>query len=394
MQPSPRAQALAQEPVVTTYVASTSMNMNININLSAAQPKPPTVDAAPISARSEPTPRPKRTLVPAPEPPARRHWKLIDATVRGDVRRTVEAIPGPFKPTRQPTRCDPTMDVVEEVTVFIAKHASNVMDLLEAWDTNKDRKISKKEFNAFLVGNGFIVSRLDADALFDQFDEDGSGQLDYVELVKGARKAAFARGKIPKPIVKPGNRAVTKFNEMWSRRNQAEADAYKQSVKEKNAAWAARKEEVMQSRRARVLHNMKERQETARQRGAERLEPFPLRQIRNGRWHERTDSMWDEVVSKEVLFLPPILTARLAASEPAESPRRVIAEQRTPRHTRERPQSRQQALRQVHELPVRVRDARAEDKAAAKAARGYTTKRRASPELEEETVWDSDAEDL
>ena len=84
MQPSPRAQALAQAPVVTTYVASTSMNMNID--LSAAQPKPPTIDAAP-SARSEPTPRPKRNLVPAPEPPARRHWKLIDATVRGDVRR-------------------------------------------------------------------------------------------------------------------------------------------------------------------------------------------------------------------------------------------------------------------------------------------------------------------
>lgn len=391
MQPSPRAQALAQgqaHVAVTTYTASTSMALDISgVKQKAAVPSA-------LSARSEP-PRATKTSVvvpPLPEPPARRHSMMIDATARGDVHRTVEVIPPLVNIARPPPRCDPTMDVIEEVEDFIAKHATNVMDLLEAWDTNRDRLISKQEFRAFLVGNGFIVSRVDAEVLFDRFDEDGSGQLDYVELVRAARKAAFARGKIPKPIPKPGNKAVTRFNEMWSRRNQAHADAYKQSVKESKAAWAARKEELMQSRRARLLHNIKERQEAARQKGTALQEPFRVRQQQNGRQTERTERMWEEAVSKEVLFLPPILTARLAASEPAESPRRVLAEQRTPRHTRERPQSRREALRQVQELPVRVKDARADEKAAARAAK-YGA-RRASPVLVEESVWDSDAEDL
>lgn len=367
----------------------------MTLEVSRAQPQQ---DATP-SAQSEPSPCPKRKapiVVPAvPEPPARRHSKMIDAVARGDVHRTVESIPPPVKLTRQPTRFDPAMDAIEEVTVYIAKHASNVMDMLEAWDTNRDRMISKPEFRNFLVANGFILSRVDTDELFGSFDEDGSGQLDYVELVRGARKAAFARGKIPKPIPKPGNSSVTRYNEMWSKRNQAHAEAYKQQVKESDAAAAAQKEELLQSRRARLLHKSKERQETVRRQGTVLRQPFCLRQQQEGRWTERTDRMWDEAVSKEVLFLPPILTARLASSEPAESPRRVLAEQRTSRHTREGPQSRREALRQVHELPQRLKDARTAEKAAARARfrPEGSSSRRASP-VDEEWLGDSDADDL
>ena len=242
-------------------------------------------------------------------------------------------------------------ELADEITDYIAKHATNVMELLEAWDKNKDRLISKPEFRNFLNAMGFLLPRSASDALFNTWDDDGDGNLDYRELVRGARKAAFARGKIPKRKPKPGNRAMTRFNEQWGRRNQAHVEAHRSRVKAADDAWEVRQEEICQERRAGLLRGMQARQEEARQKGTQLHEPWRLQQQRLSRWRDDTSRMWDEAVSQDVVFLPPILTARLAASEPASSPRRRLAEQLTPRHLRERPTSRREALRQVQDLP-------------------------------------------
>ena len=51
---------------------------------------------------------------------------------------------------RTTTRRKDTMpdgrSLAEEFNAYIAAHATNVQDLLEAWDKNKDRLLSKREF--------------------------------------------------------------------------------------------------------------------------------------------------------------------------------------------------------------------------------------------------------
>ena len=55
----------------------------------------------------------------------------------------------------------------ERITGFLASNASRVMDLLIAWDKDKNGLISRQEFYAFIKGAlGFVVKREVADSLF------------------------------------------------------------------------------------------------------------------------------------------------------------------------------------------------------------------------------------
>jgi len=48
----------------------------------------------------------------------------------------------------------------ERITGFLASNASRVMDLLIAWDKDKNGLISRQEFYAFIKGAlGFVVKR-------------------------------------------------------------------------------------------------------------------------------------------------------------------------------------------------------------------------------------------
>ena len=59
------------------------------------------------------------------------------------------------------------------------------MDLFRAWDDDGDGLISKKEFRRVITILGFEdVPRAEVDAIFDELDEDGSGEIEYFEMKK------------------------------------------------------------------------------------------------------------------------------------------------------------------------------------------------------------------
>ena len=70
-----------------------------------------------------------------------------------------------------------------------------------------------------------------------------------------------------------------------------------------------------------------------------------------GRWDAHTERLWEEASAQDVFFTDKRLNARVLLSEPSQSMRRCQIEERTPLHTRERPHSRKEALREVHTLP-------------------------------------------
>ena len=166
---------------------------------------------------------------------------------------------------------------------YIVQNATNVTELFHAWDKNHDGLIDKVEFRTFLNGVGFIVPREASDAMFDTFDDDGSGGLDYSELVRKSRKLAFERGKNMKDKPKTGNPSLSRFNEKWTEKNIAHQKAFAKSVQKRNLQQAARAEAEVAVRRVAQLEARRERRDEARVRGTEAKEPYRLRQMKDDR---------------------------------------------------------------------------------------------------------------
>ena len=89
--------------------------------------------------------------------------------------------------------------VAEQLRDALSKHAIKVMDLFREWDENGDGNVSKKEFRRAMGLLGFDVPKTEIDALFDAFDPDGSGAMEFKELQKMLRHAAPAAD--PKAVV-------------------------------------------------------------------------------------------------------------------------------------------------------------------------------------------------
>lgn len=166
---------------------------------------------------------------------------------------------------------------------YIVQNATNVTELFHAWDKNHDGLIDKVEFRTFLNGVGFIVPREASDAMFDTFDDDGSGGLDYSELVRKSRKLAFERGKNPNNKPKNGNASLSKFNEKWTEKNIAHQVKFAKSVQKRNLQQAAREEAAVAVRREAQLEYRRERRDEARVRGTEAKEPYRLQQMKDDR---------------------------------------------------------------------------------------------------------------
>ena len=78
----------------------------------------------------------------------------------------------------------------------LSRSRKRVLDLLHEWDDNGDRLVDKLEFRRALRALGFsFCSDHDIDAVFGSMDEDGSGQLDYRELVNALRPSTVAQNK-------------------------------------------------------------------------------------------------------------------------------------------------------------------------------------------------------
>ena len=78
--------------------------------------------------------------------------------------------------------------ISKQLRVALARSSARLLDLFRAWDDNHDGLISKKEFRQAVVALGYDVPKVEVDALFDSFDKDGNGTIDYRELGRALRR--------------------------------------------------------------------------------------------------------------------------------------------------------------------------------------------------------------
>lgn len=87
-------------------------------------------------------------------------------------------------------------DIVRQLTEALAMQMAKVIDLFRDWDDDGNGLVSKLEFRRALPMLGLKVERSVAEALFDTFDEDLSGEISYEELHSKLRTAFIARSGV------------------------------------------------------------------------------------------------------------------------------------------------------------------------------------------------------
>ena len=78
--------------------------------------------------------------------------------------------------------------VPEQIMASLQKNQVRVMDLFREWDENGDGEITKKEFCQAMPRLGIEAPRKDIELLFDSFDPDGGGSIEYNELNKALKR--------------------------------------------------------------------------------------------------------------------------------------------------------------------------------------------------------------
>ena len=79
---------------------------------------------------------------------------------------------------------------VEEMRLALKRDRTRIIDAFRCLDKNGNGAVSKTEFRAALPVLGFENDPETADKVFEELDEDGSGQLEYEELHKKLRQGA------------------------------------------------------------------------------------------------------------------------------------------------------------------------------------------------------------
>ncbi|KOO23652.1 hypothetical protein Ctob_002718 [Chrysochromulina tobinii] len=79
---------------------------------------------------------------------------------------------------------DPKADlsVGEQLQVQLHANALTVMDLFKEWDADKSASVTRDEFHAGIRAMGFSAPTAAIDSVFDAFDADRSGDVDFSEL--------------------------------------------------------------------------------------------------------------------------------------------------------------------------------------------------------------------
>ena len=93
--------------------------------------------------------------------------------------------------------------IQERIHQELRKNGKRVQDLFRQWDSDRSNSISRDEFGRALAQLKIIGSVHDYNALFDAWDVDGSGSLQYTEIIDalaGQRYDAFLRAPPPPPL--------------------------------------------------------------------------------------------------------------------------------------------------------------------------------------------------
>jgi Ca2+-binding EF-hand superfamily protein/tetratricopeptide (TPR) repeat protein len=81
--------------------------------------------------------------------------------------------------------------VVEQLREILNKNAVRVIDLFRSWDEDGNGRINGKEFRKAISALGYTAPRKDVDELFDLFDVDKGGEVDYNELNRWLRRGGM-----------------------------------------------------------------------------------------------------------------------------------------------------------------------------------------------------------
>jgi len=72
--------------------------------------------------------------------------------------------------------------ISDQLRAILEENCVRIIDLFRDWDENGDGLVSKAEFVKAMAALGIEASPSETGALFDQFDPDGSGTIEYKEL--------------------------------------------------------------------------------------------------------------------------------------------------------------------------------------------------------------------
>ena len=74
---------------------------------------------------------------------------------------------------------DESASIQEQLREALGKNLMRVMDLFRDWDDDGNGTIDKKEFRRAIAALGYAAPRAEIDGLFDKFDADRSGEIEY-----------------------------------------------------------------------------------------------------------------------------------------------------------------------------------------------------------------------
>ena len=103
-----------------------------------------------------------------------------------------------------------TVEAREYICFSIIESLTNsrirLIDLLDRFDSDRNRKVSRVEFRKTVKMLGFDAGVEFVDMVFDALDEDASGEVDYKELATALRPSTIARNKHALRRVSAGRR--------------------------------------------------------------------------------------------------------------------------------------------------------------------------------------------
>mgnify|MGYP003879564949 CR=1 FL=1 len=132
---------------------------------------------------------------PAP-PPSKLSTKLKAAGLASTVVKTVTMTPEEKEKAKRARMggilgdvdFDEAKPLAPQLREALQKHAIRVLDLFREWDANGDGQISKDEFQKAMPMLGMDLPVNDINDLFDQYDPDKSGVMEFAELQRMLRR--------------------------------------------------------------------------------------------------------------------------------------------------------------------------------------------------------------